>query len=67
MTITVEEQCVVCKEVSFLDVSKNDWLAWRRGTALVQHAFPYLSAGQRELLVSGVCGKCFDDMFGDEG
>ena len=31
--------------------------------ALIQDAMPYLSADDRELLISGTCGACFDKMF----
>jgi len=27
---------------------------------------PYLSDNEREVLISGVCGTCFDDMFGPQ-
>ena len=29
----------------------------------VQRAFPYLTPGQREMLLSGLCGDCFDKLF----
>ena len=38
----------------------NDYKRWRRG-ANIQDAMPWMSAGDREFLISGVCEKCFDD------
>jgi len=29
----------------------------------IQNAFPYLDSGQREILISGICGPCFDKIF----
>lgn len=34
--------------------------------AHVQEAFPYLSLGERELLITGTHSKCFDELFGDD-
>jgi hypothetical protein len=35
---------------------------WRRGMP-VQNAFPEMSAGNREFLISRTCETCFDKMF----
>ena len=32
----------------------------------VQQAFPEVNANQREILVSGMCSVCFDEMFKEE-
>lgn len=32
----------------------------------IQAAFPYLSADDRELLMSGICKPCFEDMINEE-
>jgi hypothetical protein len=54
--------CQQCSEVHVVEVVFKDWSDWRSGK-LAQDAFPYLSADERELLISGVCGKCFEEMF----
>ena len=33
---------------------------------LIQNAFPYLTPDERELIISRICGKCFDKMFGED-
>ena len=38
----------------------------RCGVGLIQNAMPNLSADDRELLISGICGPCFDKMFPPE-
>jgi hypothetical protein len=45
-------------------VEPDDYFAWKDGK-LIQEAFPYLSAGQRELLISNTCEKCWEKLFGD--
>ena len=61
----VEKKCRECERVFRLRVAVFDFKAWLGG-ALVQSAFPYLSSDDRELLVSGICGACFDQMFSEE-
>lgn len=39
--------------------------AWHDG-ALIQNAMPDISEDLRELLISGTCGQCFDEMFRDD-
>jgi hypothetical protein len=38
---------------------------WRAGT-MVQDAFPLLSSDERELLLSGTCSTCWDNLMGEE-
>jgi len=46
-----------------MSVNRQDVADWREGK-YIQNAMPYLSADEREILVSGICGDCFDKMFG---
>ena len=61
--MTFEKKCHECQEVVELQVRKTDFIAYQNGD-FVQDAFPYLSAGDRELLISGICSTCFDTLFG---
>ena len=64
MIITLETVCPFCGRVSEVDVYEEDYYAWNSGNKLVQDAFPYLSADEREMLISGICPSCWDSMFG---
>lgn len=44
-------------------VSEADYWDWQNG-ALVQNAFPYLSATEREQLISALCPSCQTKIFG---
>ena len=59
-TITID--CDVCKRTYEIVVPVEGLEKWHNG-ALIQDALPTLSVDQRELLISGTCGKCFDKMF----
>lgn len=62
----VRRQCKECEQIVTFPVFRTDWHSWvnvpQSERMPVQTAFPYLSADERELLVSGICGTCFDDM-----
>lgn len=61
-TIAVYVRCPFCGNTSVVVVGKADFEKWENG-ACVQDAFPYLSADDRERLISGICPTCWDDMF----
>ena len=64
--VTIERECNTCHTITVLAVTAEGFAAWDQGKgAYVQTAFPELDSGQRELLVSGMCGTCFDAMFAD--
>lgn len=56
--------CPICGEENFIFANVEDIWAWEDGE-LVQNAFPYLSADEREMLISGICPKCWEKMFGE--
>lgn len=62
MTAVVAVPCRLCKEVTDLTVNIEGFVAWQGGK-LIQDALPELSADQRELLISGTCDKCWNEMF----
>lgn len=57
--------CPFCGEMHEVPVNEADYWDWQDG-ALVQDAFPYLTADEREMLVSGICPNCWDKMFPEE-
>ena len=54
--------CPVCGDASTMTVSRAGFAAWSRG-ALIQVAFPDMSAGEREQLKTGYHPACWDAMF----
>lgn len=61
--VCVITRCPFCGRGNEVEVNEIDYLDWDDGVH-VQDAFPYLSAGEREMLVSGICPDCWDKMFG---
>ena len=60
---TVVTRCPFCGRANEVEVNEMDYLDWQDGK-LAQDAFPYLSASDREMLISGICSDCWDGMFG---
>jgi hypothetical protein len=52
------------QDTHYMEVKTIDLAAYEDGE-LIQSAFPYLTPGQRELLVTGITDEMWDDMFGD--
>lgn len=44
----------------------DDFMAWEQGTN-IQDAMPYLSADDREFMMTGITPEEWTDTFGDEG
>ena len=63
ITETHMVECWKCLETYTIEVSAEGYAEWQGGE-LIQEALSELSAGERELLISGTCGPCFDEMFG---
>jgi len=63
--IKLKIMCVLCGNFHSVMVKKEDYVKYLEGE-LVQKAFPYLNATQREQIISGLCPKCQEDMFGSE-
>jgi hypothetical protein len=63
--VCVVTRCPFCGKGNFVEVNEDDYDDWCDGT-LAQVAFPYLSANEREALISGICPTCWDKMFGGD-
>ena len=59
---TQEIPCTFCNAVHTVHYNRADMTKWQEGT-LIQNAFPYLSANDRELLKTKICGKYWDETF----
>jgi len=68
MTKTVSyttKKCMFCGKSKKIDLPEDGFNKWKSGE-FVQVAFPGLSADTRELLITGVDSKCWNDNMVDE-
>jgi hypothetical protein len=64
--VVVRANCDICKGAFTFTIPETEWLGWTQGGEHIQNAIKSLSADDRELFISGTCGKCFDALFADE-
>ncbi|NLD21637.1 MAG: hypothetical protein GX664_04025 [Bacteroidales bacterium] len=57
--------CIICGKQYSFEVSDEGYKRWLEGEH-IQYALPTLTPDQREIMISGICGKCFDKMFEGE-
>lgn len=57
-------RCIVCDHGGVMTIRKQAYEDWQNGT-FIQDAFPELSPGQREQLMTGIHPTCFTT-FGEE-
>ena len=53
-------ECQTKTEIKANTSDLNDWCNGK----YIQDACPYLSPAERELLISQMCGNCFDGLYG---
>ena len=65
MDIRVHITCPFCGADHSVIVDFNEYSAWQAGE-LIQRAMPTASATEREQLISGICPKCQEGIFGED-
>ena len=60
---TLERDCPRCGVKQYINVNAGDYNAWIDGEGYIQNLMPYLSADEREALISGLCPTCWDKQF----
>lgn len=66
MKINVACSCPFCGTINLIkNVDFDALVAWKNG-ALIQDVLPNLNPNEREMLKTGICPKCWDDMFSPE-
>jgi hypothetical protein len=63
--IIVSTTCPFCGLVTDIVCDKTAYDLWKDGMS-IQDAMPDMTPVDREMLISGICPSCWDDMFGDE-
>ena len=66
MKVTRTIQCIICGKKYDITFDDEDMKRYLFKAANVQDAFPYLTADERELILSGICGHCYDEICLDE-
>lgn len=62
--VTIPTHCPKCQRRTEVTVREDQYLAWMSG-ANIQDALPDHPPDTRELLLSGLCPICWEDLLGD--
>ena len=63
--MNIDVTCWKCNTEHLIFVDREEYENWQNGE-LIQDALFMLSADEREMLMSGTCGECFDKLFPDQ-
>tara|TARA_R100000278_G_scaffold120286_1_gene102537 strand:+ start:1437 stop:1667 length:231 start_codon:yes stop_codon:yes gene_type:complete len=58
-------KCDLCKQEYNILAKEQDIFDWLAGDKYIQDALDYLSASERELLISRVCDTCWKQLYPD--
>jgi hypothetical protein len=58
-------ECWRCGGITSIILNKEDLVDWMSGAGPIEKVLYYLSANEREMLISNTCGSCFDNLFSD--
>jgi hypothetical protein len=61
----IRTECPNCNKEFLVLVKEADIHKFIEGTK-IQFAFPYLSSNDREKILTGICDKCWSNMFKEE-
>ena len=62
----MQVNCVKCDRPVDVPCTEQQIKVWQDGE-MIQNAMPNLTADQREMLITGICGICWEVMFGQDG
>lgn len=64
--VSINVRCPKCQQADNVIVDYGAFRKWQDGTLSIQVAFPELSDGDRERLITGWCDECWNGAFGED-
>ena len=58
--------CKLCGREQHILVNSEDLISWQAGHTYIQESMSYLSAAEREMLISGTCNDCWARLYGED-
>lgn len=62
--LTIKTLCPVCKKYNSVIVDESEYKAYQAG-AHIQSSLVSNTPEEREMLLTGICGKCWNDIFAE--
>lgn len=66
MRVNADNTCSFCKVLHSVEVDENGYKKWKFGRVLIQNALPDSSLEDREILMTGLCDKAWNNIFPPE-
>jgi hypothetical protein len=63
-SVVLEITCRHCDEPHFFNISYNQMKRLKAGKEPIQNILRNIDTDERELLISGICGSCWDNTIG---
>ena len=64
-TMTLIRTCPQCRKDHTVTVGIDAYGAWQRREGKIQNLMPELTASQRELIMTGICDPCWQEMWAE--
>ena len=64
--VTVSVECVSCGKVYHIDMTQEQYDRLLERKECIQDILPEVEPGIRELVISGICPECWNNMFKEE-
>ena len=55
--------CKFCSKLYTIQVGMIDYFEWKSGMVSILDSLHYLTAAERELLISATCGDCWNKLY----
>ena len=65
-TDTFYIKCKLCDKEYAIILDERDFDAWQNGDGYIQNVLGYLTAAERELLISQTCDDCWKKLYGED-
>lgn len=65
MSMKLSVSCIVCTEVSVINVDDEVFNNWLDGEGLIQKVLPALSEQERDIVLTNMCRDCLDKMYAE--
>lgn len=63
MKVSIDKFCDHCGARQTIKVDRDAYTEWKNGRGYIQDLLHENTAAEREMLISGCCGDCWDSMF----
>ena len=63
----IKTVCPMCGDITYIEMDDEEYARyqeWRNGKMLIQEALPNRSHNEREMLKTGICSFCWEEIFG---